>query len=619
MFMRILLVILYLICVFIGARIADVGLSFIKVTSLSSVINEAVSDVFFSLPIWQFNDVQQSKAEQHNTVVNHRENSSTSDEFTNTLGLDKDSKNDPHIVELNSYEHFIEYVEDTKASVWVILVKSGKRVQINEDYSGFGYKYLNNWNILLKTLHSNGIRTGVYDCGQDEILCSKFNINKHSILLTMPAELIPKGQIAIHIYNNESICLQSNHQENKDVKCLLAWIKSKLRSKVLMLDSLEELVSLDKNNSSNHIGLNLVYKSSHINPPLLFSSLSVKFTGRINFVQFKSLPKEIHRENLLEIVNDKPQIYYSYGLKQGEEIEYSKIELFLKTLYPEINDIFFLAIIFINMVCWLEIFVQKGGPLKRFIYFFWTFTVSNFLLFFVWLPLTRLLQLPEAKPLVDFFLKSLQTAMFSNIASMIRKDLLLLSHHFQIFCFGLLAYGFLIAYLKFKLVNRNAEWPNILTLLNEDVLEVQQFLYSLVDLATPSLSYYNFEEQLENLLNHLARPSLWLRPLHCRDYIQQLVSWKFCKHHFQCSKKKKHPCTCKSVNYQHESSIVKVTECVICLEKFSCGNRVKLLPCKHFFHNVCIENWLLSGNSANNQRCPICRFPANFKETNNSV
>ncbi|KAK9750759.1 hypothetical protein RND81_02G219600 [Saponaria officinalis] len=43
-------------------------------------------------------------------------------------------------------------------------------------------------------------------------------------------------------------------------------------------------------------------------------------------------------------------------------------------------------------------------------------------------------------------------------------------------------------------------------------------------------------------------------------------------------------------------------ECVICLEEFSVGNVVKEMPCKHGFHEKCIEKWLsIHGN------CPVCR------------
>ncbi|KAK7481284.1 hypothetical protein BaRGS_00027544 [Batillaria attramentaria] len=46
-----------------------------------------------------------------------------------------------------------------------------------------------------------------------------------------------------------------------------------------------------------------------------------------------------------------------------------------------------------------------------------------------------------------------------------------------------------------------------------------------------------------------------------------------------------------------------VSECVICLEKFLAGEKLRGLPCTHAFHDACIRHWLLGGN----HNCPVCR------------
>ena len=43
--------------------------------------------------------------------------------------------------------------------------------------------------------------------------------------------------------------------------------------------------------------------------------------------------------------------------------------------------------------------------------------------------------------------------------------------------------------------------------------------------------------------------------------------------------------------------------CAICLEEFSYGDVVKILPCKHVFHVNCIDPWCL----AQTPSCPTCR------------
>ena len=44
-------------------------------------------------------------------------------------------------------------------------------------------------------------------------------------------------------------------------------------------------------------------------------------------------------------------------------------------------------------------------------------------------------------------------------------------------------------------------------------------------------------------------------------------------------------------------------ECVICKEKFKSQDTVKDLPCRHIFHAVCIDQWLLT-----HKLCPVCKI-----------
>lgn len=45
-----------------------------------------------------------------------------------------------------------------------------------------------------------------------------------------------------------------------------------------------------------------------------------------------------------------------------------------------------------------------------------------------------------------------------------------------------------------------------------------------------------------------------------------------------------------------------ITECVICLESFSAGEPLRILPCMHRYHQSCIDKWLTVHLS-----CPICK------------
>ena len=45
------------------------------------------------------------------------------------------------------------------------------------------------------------------------------------------------------------------------------------------------------------------------------------------------------------------------------------------------------------------------------------------------------------------------------------------------------------------------------------------------------------------------------------------------------------------------------TECTICRGDYEDDDRLKILPCNHYFHTACIGEWLLNHNHI----CPICR------------
>jgi hypothetical protein len=52
------------------------------------------------------------------------------------------------------------------------------------------------------------------------------------------------------------------------------------------------------------------------------------------------------------------------------------------------------------------------------------------------------------------------------------------------------------------------------------------------------------------------------------------------------------------------ASSVHEDSCIICFSDYTPGDLLKELPCKHYYHATCIDQWLLrSGN------CPLCKMP----------
>lgn len=50
--------------------------------------------------------------------------------------------------------------------------------------------------------------------------------------------------------------------------------------------------------------------------------------------------------------------------------------------------------------------------------------------------------------------------------------------------------------------------------------------------------------------------------------------------------------------------------CIFCQDEFEKNQIIRILPCKHYFHNICLKPWFKK-----NAICPMCRFNVkNFYE-----
>jgi len=58
----------------------------------------------------------------------------------------------------------------------------------------------------------------------------------------------------------------------------------------------------------------------------------------------------------------------------------------------------------------------------------------------------------------------------------------------------------------------------------------------------------------------------------------------------------------QSKKYQLNSIPKEDASCAICLCEYEVGENIRYLPCKHHFHQICVDQWLLS-----NKLCPFCK------------
>jgi len=600
MFIKLIFLITYFILLFLVVRFLDVCLDTLGVFHLGNVA------IFDSLPThlqeyFSFTSSRKEDVVQENNYNDDISESKPDESLFNSLEFTDDE------TEFHSYDDYIEQVEDTKSSVWVVRIYPiGQTDHIIQQKE---------WKKLKQSLKPFKIKTGSYKCRLDPRLCIYQKVYDPTFVLSMPKGFHSKGNVSFYLYDSKE------HRKTKSVKSrnIFSWIKKKLYLRVKRVHSLAEIISptTARYQSKKYASpsLSFIYKSNKRFPPMLLTALSVKFTGRIKFYLLETSEQMKHESIAMNSFST-----YQYGSHKGENFSYSCIELFLRTLHPEVNDIFIFSVILLNMACWLELFLQKGGPLKRLLYYMWGFTVTNALLVFIWLPIIQVLCLPQIQPILQIFLKTLQKLMLTNIAAVVRQDFLQITQHLHFVFVGFVVYGIALGYLRIKFRSETGEATSLGNLFSSDLEEIREMIRSLIQFMTPSLQIYRFEERIDRILYRLMYPDLWLHSFQSNDYIQYLPKWQYCFCENNMDSDIDSAFSDTEMSSQSETDehitdksqipayIIPNNECVICLESYKCHDFLMGISCGHSFHQQCLQTWLLSVNSQH--RCPVCRWPA---------
>lgn len=48
------------------------------------------------------------------------------------------------------------------------------------------------------------------------------------------------------------------------------------------------------------------------------------------------------------------------------------------------------------------------------------------------------------------------------------------------------------------------------------------------------------------------------------------------------------------IHSYHREKDIPIDECIICLEEYLEGDKIRTLPCKHEFHSACVDLWLIT-------------------------
>lgn len=433
---------------------------------------------------------------------------------------------------------------------------------------------------------------------------------KSTLIMSVPQTYASKGKVMLKEYDGRRI--ETEHI----FKWMTAHVASRIKTIRISQRLLDDWYQMEKQPVKMFLFARL------LQPPAFFSALSIKFTGRIEFIfvdvrdwENTSVLEEIGVRQTPSYILKTPEGIYRYGNSTGEFISLHAMDSFLRSVQPEVNDLFILSLVMVNLMAWMDLFITQGATIKRFVVLISTLGTYNSLLIISWLPILGFLQLPYLDSFYEYSLKLLRYADTTTIASWVRSDWTFYSSHPALFLSTYLAHGLLIDYFEKKRRCSNEDQ-------NANNLE---WLSSLWDwytsyLVHPIASFQNFESDWDDdpnfLLERLAFPDLWLHPLVPTDYIKNLPTWKFRLSPDPNGDPEAHHSSDPDGNPEPDPDwsgwpcgMLHCSECVVCLENFDTDCLVMGLPCGHVFHQQCIVVWLAGGRHC----CPVCRWPSNKK------
>ncbi|KAM4628617.1 E3 ubiquitin-protein ligase RNF103 [Polymixia lowei] len=412
--------------------------------------------------------------------------------------------------------HFYELVEDTKDGIWLVQV-------IAQDREALLSK--SNWGKVVQKVSQFGIRTGTFNCSNDYRSCAKRGWLRSTLIMSVPQTSASKGKVMLKEYDGRRI--ETEH--------IFRWMTSHVAQRIKTLHQSNQLAEEWCYDPAHPVKMFLFAHLSQ--PPAFFSSLSVKFTGRIEFI-FVDVRQWDNHSSLPEIgvtqspayILKMPEGIYRYGNSTGEFLSLAAMDTFLRSVQPEVNDLFVLSLVLVNLLAWMDLFITQGATVKRFVVLIRTLGTYNSLLLVSWLPVLALLQLPYLDSFYGYSLKLLRYADTTSLASLVRAYWTFYSSHPALFLSTYLAHGLLVDYFEKKRrcaarseeeSSTNLEWLTSLwdwytSYLLHPIASLQQVPADQSDWDDPSF-----------LFERLAFPDLWLRPLVNVDYIKALPTWRF--------------------------------------------------------------------------------------------
>ena len=288
--------------------------------------------------------------------------------------------------------------------------------------------------------------------------------------MALPQGFRPKDKVILRAYSGPT-----------KVQAVLDWVNTNLASRIHEIYTFQQLRKewFLKEDPKQQTKIHVILFSHMKKPPMFFSVLSVKFTGRVKFgtvnllnKESKNILKKLQFRRIPQYLVITPEGNFTFGKRKGEFLNYSSMAVLLRMLHPEVNDMFLLTLILVNAACWLELALTRGAWLRRIGNMLWNTVKWNCLLILLWLPVLGVLQLPLMSSILHYLLKVLRMSSLTTVAAQLRADwlaytsshapVLLISFPLFTLIVGLLhlLYQRQHPELEMPVLNNNTDWWN---------------------------------------------------------------------------------------------------------------------------------------------------------------
>ncbi|XP_002739700.2 E3 ubiquitin-protein ligase RNF103-like [Saccoglossus kowalevskii] len=379
--------------------------------------------------------------------------------------------------------------------------------------------------MLVKKISRFGIRTGIFDCTLDSRFCKRKGWEKSNVIIALPLGQQPKDNVAIITYDGPS-----------KLQPLLDWINYRLSSRIEIISSEREL----KTQWIEQTALNKIILVSHMNKsPMFFSALSVKFSGRFKFGKYtlkdedyESFQQNTGIKKFPSFLIVMPESTFEYGERDGEFQTYKSMEIFLKSFHPEINDVFLMSLVLVNIICFMDVFLVNSTLARRFLKLFWQLGKYNVVTIILWIPLLRIVQLNCMENVCKFGYKVMRLVSQTELACCIRRDWIIYGGYTTLLVISFLMYGIAVSNIR-KIFGFSQPSADDNMNISEWWNQTMQQCYHLLIRTSPTFrtrgpnDVHLMENGLDLLIERLAVPDLWLNPLVSNDYICDLPVWSY--------------------------------------------------------------------------------------------